>query len=77
MLLDMFEAHNKELKKMIGKGVTKGTYTNFNTSFRHTSEFIKEEYKVDNVNICLLDLEFIKKLYNWYRTIKNLITIPR
>jgi len=68
MLLAMFETHNKDLKKMIERGIAKGTYTNFNTSFRHTSTFIKEAYKVDDINIRSLDLEFIKRLYNWYRT---------
>ncbi|QEC75251.1 site-specific integrase [Mucilaginibacter ginsenosidivorax] len=68
MLLLLFEVHNKDLKKMIGKGVAKGTYTNFNTSYKHTCKFIKVIYKVDDINIRSLDLEFIKKLYNWYRT---------
>ncbi|QJD94368.1 site-specific integrase [Mucilaginibacter robiniae] len=73
MLLSLFEAHNNGLKNMAGKGVAKGTYTNFNTSFKHTAKFIKKEYKVDDINIRSLDLEFVKKLYNWYRTDQNLI----
>ncbi|RKR84746.1 site-specific recombinase XerD [Mucilaginibacter gracilis] len=72
MLLALFEAHNKELKKMIGKGVAKGTHTNFDTSYRHTSKFINCEYKVHDINIRSLDLDFIKKLYNWYRTDQGL-----
>jgi integrase len=68
MLLSLFEAHNKDLKKMIDKGVAKGTYTNFNTTYKHTYKFIKDIYRVDDINIRSLDLEFIKKLYNWYRT---------
>jgi len=68
MLLSLFEAHNKNLKKMIGKGVAKGTHTNFSTSYKHTYKFIKDIYKVDDINIRSLDLTFIKKLYNWYRT---------
>jgi len=68
MLLAMFETHNKDLKKMIGKGVAKGTNTNFKSSLRHTSTFIKEAYKVDDINIRSLDLEFIKRRYNWSRT---------
>lgn len=51
MLLLLFEGHNKDLKKMIGKGVAKGTYTNFNTSYKHAGKFIKVIYKVDDINI--------------------------
>lgn len=72
LLLTLFDIHNKDMKEMIGKGVAKGTYTNFNTSFRHTKQFIKTIYKVDDINIRSLDLEFIKRLYKWYRTEKGL-----
>ncbi|WP_419699014.1 tyrosine-type recombinase/integrase [Mucilaginibacter sp. NFX135] len=58
--------------EMIGKGVAKGTWTNFNTSYRHTAAFLKSEYQADDINILSLDLEFIKKLYHWYRTVKSL-----
>jgi integrase len=72
MLLSLFEGHNNDLKKMIGNGVAKGTFTNFNTSYKHTQKFIKKFYKVEDMNIRSLDLEFIKKLYNWYRTEQGL-----
>lgn len=72
MLLALFEAHNEDLKKMIGKGVAKGTYTNFMSSYKHTSMFIKSKYKADDLNIRSLDLAFVKNLYKWYRTDRNL-----
>lgn len=72
MLLTLFKAHNKGLEDMIGKGVAKGTHTNFETSYTHVSKFLKSQYKVDDINILSLDLEFIKKLYNWFRTVKDL-----
>lgn len=34
-LMALFKSHNDDLKAMIGKGVAKGTWTNFNTSYRH------------------------------------------
>ncbi|WP_158995131.1 phage integrase SAM-like domain-containing protein [Mucilaginibacter sp. L196] len=72
-LLALFDGHNKELKKMIGKGVASGTHTNFDTSYKHTMKFISTEYKMNDINFRSLDLEFIKKLYNWYRTNQSLI----
>lgn len=72
MLMVLFKLHNKGLEAMIGKGVAKGTHTNFETSYSHVSKFLKSQYKVDDINILSLDLEFIKKLYNWFRTVKDL-----
>ncbi|MCQ6957338.1 site-specific integrase [Mucilaginibacter aquariorum] len=72
MLLTLFKTHNNGLEAMIGKGVAKGTHTNFETSYKHVSKFLKSKYKVDDINILSLDLEFIKKLYNWFRTVKDL-----
>ena len=72
MLMALFEKHNQELDELIGKGVAKGTWTNFNTSYKHTLTFLTTEYGVSDINILALDLEFIKHLYHWYRTIKHL-----
>ncbi|MFD2872056.1 site-specific integrase [Mucilaginibacter ximonensis] len=72
MLMALFKDHNKGLEELIGKGVAKGTHTNFETSYKHTARFLKTNYKIDDINILSLNLEFIKKLYHWYRTVKNL-----
>lgn len=72
MLMVLFKAHNGDLKELIGKGAAKGTHTNFETSYKHTQTFLKGIYKIEDINIRSLDLEFIKKLYHWYRTFKKL-----
>jgi len=72
LLMALFKAHNSGLKAMIGKGVAKGTYINFETSYKHVFKFLKSQYKIDDINMLSLDLEFIKKLYNWLRTVKYL-----
>jgi integrase len=71
-LMALFKNHNDDMKAMIGRGVAKGTWTNFNTSYRHVSAFLQSQYHVKEINILSLDLDFVKKLYNWFRTTKNL-----
>jgi integrase len=71
-LMVLFKSHNDDMKAMIGKGVAKGTWTNFNTTYRHLSVFLHTQYHVKEINIVSLDLEFVKKLYNWFRTVKKL-----
>jgi integrase len=72
MLMALFRKHNEDLKAMIGKGVSNGTCTNFNTTYMHTQQFLKKEYSCTDINILSLDLAFIKRLYNWYRINKGL-----
>jgi hypothetical protein len=62
----LFKNHNDDMKAMIGKGVAKGTWTNFNTTYRHLSVFLHTEYHVKEINVVSLELEFVKKLYNWF-----------
>jgi hypothetical protein len=71
-LMALFKSHNDDMKAMIGKGVAKGTWTNFNTTYKHVAGFLSAQYDVNEINILSLDLEFVKKLYNWFRTVKNL-----
>lgn len=59
-LLGQFQKHNDDLKQMIGNGVAKGTWGNFETSLKHTRAFIKWKYKLDDLNILALDTDFIK-----------------
>lgn len=70
-LLVLFQKHNEELKKMIGNGVARGTWVNFETSFSHTKAFIKYKYQSDDINILALDKDFIKDFYNWFRAEKK------
>jgi len=72
LLMALFEKHNKELEELIGKGVARGTWSNFNTSYRHTLKFLTTQYRVADINILALDLEFIKRLYHWYKTVKKM-----
>jgi integrase len=72
MLVTLFTQHNDELAALIGNGVSKGTWTNFNTSCKHLTAFLKAEYGVKDINILSLDLAFIKKYYHWFRITKKL-----
>jgi hypothetical protein len=53
-LLLLFKKHNDDMREMIGKGVAKGTWTTFETSYKHTASFIKSEYMMGDINIFLI-----------------------
>ncbi len=71
-LMSLFKAHNDDMKAMIGKGVAKGTWTNFNITYRHVELFLQTQYHIKEINIVSLDLDFVKRLYNWFRITKQL-----
>lgn len=72
-LMELFKKHNDDLKKLVEKKkAAKGTWTNFHTSYTHVIAFLKAEYGVEDMNILSLDMVFVKKLYNWFITVKNL-----
>jgi integrase len=72
-LLAVFQAHNDEMRLMIVKGVAKATWTNYNTTYNHVSNYFKLHYPINyDVNLLSLDLIFVKKLYQWFRTERKL-----
>lgn len=46
-LMLLFKEHNDEMKRMIGKGFAKGTWTNFDTSYNHLLKFLETQYHTD------------------------------
>ncbi|MET3978644.1 hypothetical protein ABIB62_001213 [Mucilaginibacter sp. UYP25] len=45
MLIPIFEEHNKQVKALIGKEFAKGTYDRYETSLKHTKDFLLWKYK--------------------------------
>lgn len=61
------------MRLMIGEGISKATLTNYNTTYNHVSNYLKLHYPINSdVNLLSLDLIFVKKLYQWFRTERKL-----
>ena len=58
-LLEVFVYHNERMKSYIGKKYTKSTYVKYNTTFNHLKDFIKYEFKTDDVLLLELNHGFI------------------
>lgn len=65
MLIPIFEVHNAQMKELLGKGFANNTYKKYETSLKHTKEFLKFQYKIDDINISKIDLPFIND-YDFY-----------
>ncbi len=71
MLLDIFKEHNRQMKELIGKEYAHLTYIRFETSYRHTENFIKWKFNVSDIDIKKLDYHFITEYSFWLKSIRN------
>jgi hypothetical protein len=49
MLLDMFREHNDKVRGLVGQEYSAGTLQRYETSLKHTSDFIKKRYNATDI----------------------------
>ncbi|WP_238381779.1 site-specific integrase [Mucilaginibacter pedocola] len=65
MLVPIFQEHNKRIKSLIGKEYAAGTLERYETSLKHTIDFMQWQYKKNDIDIVEIDHEFITS-YDFY-----------
>lgn len=71
MLLEIFEHHNKQMKELIGSEFSPLTFERYTTSKKHTHDFMKWKYNVDDMNIKELNFEFITDYEFWLKSVRK------
>lgn len=71
MLMDVFTQHNEQMKALVNKEFSPLTLERYETSFRHTLEFMKWKYKVCDIDIKELKYEFISGYEFWLKSVRN------
>jgi site-specific recombinase XerD len=71
MLVPIFEEHNKQIKALIGKEYSKGTYDRYETSLKHTQSFLQWKYQTNDIDIHGIDHEFIMSYDFYLRSERN------
>ncbi len=59
------------MEALIGKSFSKGTWKRYQTSLRHTIEFMKWKYKVSDMDILDINASFISNYEFWLRTVRK------
>lgn len=59
MLVPIFKQHNSDIKALLGKEYAPATYERYETSLKHTIDFMIWKYKVSDMDIHKIDHEFI------------------
>lgn len=71
MLIGIFQQHNDEIKALIGKDYAAATHVRYETSLKHTEDFLKWKYKVSDLDIRKIDHEFITSYEFYLKSVCN------
>ncbi|REA63447.1 site-specific integrase [Dyadobacter luteus] len=70
-ILAVFKHHNDQMSALIGSEFAPGTLERYATSLDHTRSFIKWKYKQDDIEIDLLDYDFISQYEFWFKSVRK------
>lgn len=70
-LLEVFRLQNERAAALQDKEYAKATLVRFNTALKHTRDFIRWKYKVEDIDIKRLDYEFVSDFEFWFKTVKG------
>ncbi|RTZ04596.1 hypothetical protein EKL98_08580 [Flavobacterium bomense] len=65
MLIPIFQEHNRKIKELVGQEYAPGTLERYETSLKHTKDFISWKYNITDINIEKIDHSFITE-YEFY-----------
>lgn len=71
MLMQVFKDHNEQMKALIGQEFSPLTFERYETSFRHTQEFMRWKYKIDDIDVKKLNYEFISNYEFWLKSVRK------
>jgi site-specific recombinase XerD len=65
MLIPIFEEHNRKIKELVGFEYASGTLERYETSLKHTKDFLSWKYNITDINIEKIDHAFVAE-YEFY-----------
>ncbi|AOW20171.1 site-specific integrase [Urechidicola croceus] len=71
MLLEIFQSHNLQVKKLVGKDFAPGTLERYKTAKKHLEAFIKLEYEEDDIPVREVNHKFIHGFEYYLKTERN------
>jgi site-specific recombinase XerD len=70
-IIDIWEGHVSNLKKLIGKENSYATYQKYNTAKNHFQAFLQKQYHIDDVSIKAVDYQMIQQYGIYLKTEKG------
>lgn len=70
-IMEVFRDHNRQMEALIGKSFAHGTWERYQTSARHTVEFMQWKYNVEDMDVLEISPAFVSNYEFWLRTVKK------
>jgi site-specific recombinase XerD len=70
-LVEVFNYHNSQMKAHVGKEFAAGTYERYQTTLKLLKEFMKHQYRKEDMSLPELKYGFITDLEFWFKTIRR------
>ncbi|WP_265427791.1 site-specific integrase [Chryseobacterium sp. YIM B08800] len=70
-LINVFKDHNSQIEKLIGKGFAHGTWERYETSLRHTQQFMMRKYNISDIGVTEINPTFIADYEFFLKTVRN------
>jgi site-specific recombinase XerD len=71
MIVPIFQDHNNKIKELVGIEYAPGTLERYNTSLKHTIEFMQWKYNISDIDITKIDHAFITDYEFWLRSVRK------
>lgn len=71
MFLEIFEEHNENMHRLVGKDYSASTLTKYATCLKSLKLFVQFQYKTSDINVRLMDFKFITSLEMYLKTQKG------
>ena len=71
MIVGIFQNHNNEIRALIGKDYAAATLVRYETSLKHTVDFMKWKYRISDIDIKKIDHEFITSYEFYLKSVCN------
>ncbi|MBV2196839.1 MAG: site-specific integrase [Flavobacterium sp.] len=68
LLIQIFTEHNRKIKELVGSEYAPGTLERYETSLKHTKDFLQWKYRVSDIDIEKIDHAFITEYEFYLRT---------
>lgn len=68
LLIPIFTEHNRKIKELVGTEYASGTLERYETSLKHTKDFLQWKYRISDIDIEKIDHAFITEYEFYLRT---------
>lgn len=70
-IVEVFDYHNSQVKELLNKEFSFGTYERYCTALSHTKEFIQWKYKISDIEVKQINYQFITEFEYYLKTVRK------